>query len=88
MKNPWIRYLTVRIGLFVAILAVLLLLGFDPFYSAVIAAVISLAISLIFFGKQRAAVSEAIYNFSKKKADKDTNAEDGITEDAPDSPKS
>jgi cell division protein FtsL len=59
----------------------MLALGFDPFYSALIAAVVSLAISLIFFGKQRAAVSEAVYKFSKTKTDKDTESEDGRPED-------
>ncbi|MFM2031173.1 MAG: hypothetical protein RI927_793, partial [Actinomycetota bacterium] len=34
-----------------------------------------------FFNKQRAAVSEAIYKFSKTKTDKDTASEDGAAED-------
>ena len=76
MKNPWILYITIRVGLFAAVLAIMLALGFDPFFSALIAAVVSLAISLIFFGKQRAAVSEAIYKFNKTKNDKDTDSED------------
>jgi uncharacterized membrane protein len=77
MKNPWILYITIRVGLFAAVLAIMLALGFDPFFSALIAAVVSLAISLIFFGKQRSAVSEAIYKFNKTKNDKDTDSEDG-----------
>jgi uncharacterized membrane protein len=81
MKNPWIYYITIRVGLFAAVLAIMLALGFDPFFSALIAAVVSLAISLIFFGKQRAAVSEAIYKFNKTKNDKDTDSEDGQSED-------
>lgn len=81
MKNPWIYYITIRVGLFAAVLAIMLALGFDPFFSALIAAVVSLAISLIFFGKQRAAVSEAIYKFNRTKNDKDTDSEDGKPED-------
>jgi uncharacterized membrane protein len=77
MKNPWILYITIRVGLFAGILTLMLAVGFDPFFSALIAAVVSLAISLIFFGKQRAAVSEAIYKFNKTKSDKDTKSEDG-----------
>ncbi|MEY4494265.1 MAG: hypothetical protein RL570_380 [Actinomycetota bacterium] len=77
MKNPWILYISIRVGLFAAILAIMLAVGFDPFFSALIAAVVSLAISLIFFNKQRAAVSEAIYKFNKSKSDKDTRSEDG-----------
>ncbi|CAB4632872.1 unannotated protein [freshwater metagenome] len=76
MKNPWLRYITLRVGLFIGFLALMLLLGFDPFFSAIIAAVVSLSISLIFFSKQREAVSEAIYRFTKNKTDKDSEAED------------
>lgn len=78
MKNPWILYITIRVGLFALVLGVMLALGFDPFFAALIAAVVSLAISLIFFGKQRSAVSEAIYKFNNKKTDKDTESEDGL----------
>jgi len=77
MKNPWIYYITIRVGLFAAVLAIMLALSFDPFFSALIAAALSLAISLIFFNKQRSAVSEAIYKFNKTKGDKDTRSEDG-----------
>jgi hypothetical protein len=77
MKNPWILYISIRVGLFAAFLAILLALGFDPFFSALVSAIVSLAISLIFFGKQRAAVSEAVYKFNKTKSDKDTRSEDG-----------
>jgi L-lactate permease len=77
MKNPWILYISIRVGIFAGILAIMLAVGFDPFFSAIIAAVVSLAISLIFLNKQRSAVSEAIYKFSKNKADKDTASEDG-----------
>ena len=76
MKNPWILYISIRVGIFAGILAIMLAIGFDPFFSAIIAAVDSLAISLIFLNKQRSAVSEAIYKFSNSKSDKDTEAED------------
>lgn len=79
MKNPWLRYISLRVGLFIGILTLMLLLGFDPFFSAIIGAVVSLSISLIFFRKQREAVSEAIYNFSKKKSDRDSEAEDAAS---------
>jgi len=77
MKNPWINYISIRLGLFIGILVVMLIIGFEPFYSTLISAVISLAISLIFFNKQRAALSEAIYKRNQIKHDKDTKAEDG-----------
>jgi uncharacterized membrane protein len=77
MKNPWLLYISIRVGLFVGILVLLLALGFDEIFSALIAAVVSLAISLLFFNKQRDALSEAIYNWSKKNSSDDTKAEDG-----------
>ena len=61
MKNAWLNYILIRVGLFVGILTLMILLNFDKFFSALIAAVLSLAISLIFFSKQRDRVSEAVY---------------------------
>ncbi len=65
-----------RIGTFAGILAILLLLQIDPFFSSMIAAVLALAISLLFFSKQRDAVSKSIYDARNKKNDQDTDAED------------
>ena len=53
--------MALRIGVFVIILGILLLLQLDPLYAAIIAAVASLAISLLFFGKQRDVLSAQIY---------------------------
>ena len=78
MKNPWLNYLLIRIGTFAGILTMLLLLQLDPFFSSMIAAVLALAISLLFFSKQREAVSKAIYDARFKKNDKDTDAEDQL----------
>ncbi len=61
MKNPWLNYILIRLGLFIGALVIMIALGFDKFFSALIAAVVSLAISLIFFTKQRERVSEAVY---------------------------
>jgi ABC-type bacteriocin/lantibiotic exporter with double-glycine peptidase domain len=61
MKNAWLNYILIRVGLFVGILVIMILLNFDKFFSALIAAALSLAISLIFFRKQRDRVSEAVY---------------------------
>jgi hypothetical protein len=78
VKNPWLNYLLIRIGTFAGILTILLLLQLDPFFSSMIAAVLALAISLLFFSKQREAVSKAIYEARFKKNDNDTDAEDQI----------
>ena len=61
MRNPWLNYVLIRLGLFIGSLVIMVALGFDKFFSALIAAVVSLAISLIFFTKQRDRVSEAVY---------------------------
>jgi hypothetical protein len=76
VNNPWVKYLVLRIGTFAAFLTVMLLLQFDPFFASATAGVLALAISLIFFGKQRDAVSRSIYEARNKKNDSDTDAED------------
>ena len=78
MKNPWVKFLVLRLGTFVAILALMLLLQFDPYFSSIIAAVLALAISLIFFNKQRDEVSKSIYESRNKSADRDSEHEDRI----------
>jgi hypothetical protein len=42
---------------------------------------LALSISLIFFGKQRDAASTAVYEWTKRKGDKDSAAEDASAED-------
>ena len=82
MKNPWVKYIVIRVGLFVGLLAIMLALQFDPFFAALISAVVSLAISLLFFEKHRSAVSEDIYRRMQKRNDKDTDVEDAADEAA------
>jgi len=50
---------------------VLALLGFNPFFSAIIAALVSFALSLVFLDKQRRAISEKLHKTSSKDADSD-----------------
>lgn len=54
----------------------MLALQFDPYFSSIIAAVLALAISLIFFGRQRDELSKSIYEARHKTGDKDTEHED------------
>lgn len=49
-----------RLGLFFGLFFILLALGFNPFYAAIIAASISFAISLVFLDRQRKQMSEAV----------------------------
>ena len=60
MKNPWLSYTLIRLGLFLGIFLGMFLLDFNPFYAAIIAASISFAISLVFLDKQRKAMSEQV----------------------------
>lgn len=60
MKNPWLSYVLIRLGLFFGVFFVLLLLQFNPFFAAIIAAALSFAIALVFLDRQRDAMSEAV----------------------------
>ena len=70
MKKLWLVFISARIGLFALFLTVLLLVGFDGIYSAVIAGVLALAVSLVFLQKQRDALSIEIY----KRNNRDKNS--------------
>jgi hypothetical protein len=60
VKNPWLSYVLIRLGLFFGVFFVLLLLQFNPFFAAIIAAALSFAIALVFLDRQRDAMSEAV----------------------------
>lgn len=66
MKKLWLVFISARIGLFALFLTVILLLGFEGIYSAVIAGVLALAVSLVFLTKQRDALSTEIYRRTRK----------------------
>jgi uncharacterized membrane protein YphA (DoxX/SURF4 family) len=89
MNNSIVNYFLARIGIFVAVFCILLLIGIEPILAALFAAVISLAISLIFLQKQRDRVSEAIYaraNRAKAQAgaDGETDVENDLLDSAED----
>jgi predicted Co/Zn/Cd cation transporter (cation efflux family) len=66
VKKLWLVFISARLGLFALFLTIFLLLGFDGIYSAVIAGVLALAISLVFLQKQRDALSAEIYKRNKR----------------------
>ena len=78
MKNPVLKYALIRLAIFVGILALLLIIGFDPYFSTFVAAALALAISLVFLSKQRNAASSSIY---KKVHSADDRDADSVTED-------
>jgi hypothetical protein len=66
VKKLWLVFISARIGLFALFLTVFLLLGFEGIYSALIAGVLALAVSLVFLTKQRDALSTEIYRRTQK----------------------
>jgi len=75
--KPWIAYSLVRVGVFAAVFAALMLFNVTWWLSAVIAAVVGLCVAYIFFGKLRDAVALDIAERRAKPAgDADSAAED------------
>ena len=78
MKNPWLSYTLIRLGMFFGLFWALLLLNFNPYFAAIIAAVVSFSLSLFFLDKQRNALSASV---SKKLSrDKEGNYQDAESE--------
>ena len=75
--KPWLAYSLVRIGVFVAVFAVLMLANVPWWLSAIIAAIVGLCIGYIFFGRLRNAVALDIAERRARPAgDADSAAED------------
>jgi uncharacterized membrane protein YccC len=60
VKNPWLLYTLIRLGMFFGLFFFLFALDFNPFFAAIIAAAISFAISLLVLDKQRDALSQSV----------------------------
>jgi uncharacterized membrane protein YdjX (TVP38/TMEM64 family) len=74
--KPWIVYTLIRVGIFAASFALLYgVFAIEPWLAAVIAAVIGLTISYIFFRPQRDAAVQAFVTKSPA-AKSDEEAED------------
>jgi hypothetical protein len=65
--RTWLVYTLIRLGIFAAVLALLLLLGITPWISAVLAAIISLCISIIVLRRPRDEVSKSLYRARESK---------------------
>lgn len=77
MKNPLLVYTLARLGIFAAVLSVLLLLNFAPIVAVIFATMLSFSFSLIFLRKQREASSAKIYDaINQPKKTRDEHAED------------
>ena len=62
MKNPWIRYTLIRLGLFFGIFLIFALLIENIYFAAFIAAAISFAISLLVLDRARDSLSEQVHD--------------------------
>jgi hypothetical protein len=78
--TPWVRYSLIRIGLFAALFAILMVTGIEWWISALVATVMAFSLSYIFFVRQRDALARdlAARVERKKQPDLDAIAEDNI----------
>lgn len=83
-KSTWLWFSLMRIAVFVFPLIVLLFLGMEPWIAALIAAIMGLCISYIFFAPTRNSLSQALYESrqAKKAAAKDEDTEDALVDAA------
>jgi uncharacterized membrane protein len=76
--NPWVKYTFIRLGIFAVALAVLLVIRVDPYIATVVAAVVGLCISYIFFAPLRRRVA---LDLAARRAKPETRHGDDIAED-------
>ena len=83
-KSTWFWFSFMRIAAFAIPLVVMLFLGIEPWIAALLAAIIGLCISYIFFAPTRNALSQALYESrqAKKAAVKDEETEDALLDAA------
>lgn len=85
--SPWIQYTLLRLGIFGGGLGLLLALGIDWWWAAIVASVISMTVSYIFFGALRDAVAlDLAARREKPSVDPDAEAEDSVAPVAPAAP--
>ncbi|WP_165069115.1 DUF4229 domain-containing protein [Marisediminicola senii] len=86
-SRSWIIYSLLRIGLFAAVLALLLFLDVTPWLAAIIAAVVGLCVTYIFFRKPREAVVRSFYEYrTSGSKDVDADSEDDVLDSTPAAP--
>lgn len=78
MKNPWIKFAAIRLGVFAVVLTALLLLNAPWIFAVAVATAVGFAFSLIFLSNAKAEVSRDIYQRINKKGDSDSEIEDEI----------
>jgi hypothetical protein len=84
LVSPWIQYTLLRLGIFGAALGLLLAIGLDWWWAAIVATIISMTVSYIFFGALRDAVAVDLAARRQRPAvDADAEAEDAVAESTP-----
>ncbi len=58
--KPWVQYSLIRLGVFAVVLAGLLIINLVWYWAAIVAAIVGLCISYIFFGTLRNAVASDV----------------------------
>jgi len=82
MRNPWIIYTVSRLALFFGVFIALAFIGFNPFFAAIIAAIMSFAIALLLLDGQRKAMSEKMHNTFSSKKDDDSDYENQLLDES------
>ncbi len=81
--SPWIQYTLLRLGIFGAGLGLLLAIGLDWWWAAIIASVIAMTVSYIFFSSLRDAVALDLAARRERPAvDRDAEAEDAVSDES------
>lgn len=84
LVSPWIQYTLLRLGIFGAGLGLLLAIGLDWWWAAIVATIISMTVSYIFFGGLRDAVAlDLAARRQRPSVDPDADAEDALGESRP-----
>ena len=83
-KSTWFWFSLMRIAAFAIPLVVMLFLGIEPWIAALLAAIIGLCISYIFFARTRNSLSQSLYESrqAKKATNKDEETEDALVDAA------
>ena len=76
--KPWVKYTFIRLGIFAVALAVLLVIRIDPYIATIVAAIVGLCVSYIFFAPLRRRVA---LDLAERQAKPETRHGDDIAED-------
>ena len=76
MRNVWLKYTLIRLGLFLGLTILLGLIGVPWIFAAILGAMLSFAFSMVFLSHLRDQMSKDIYAKRSKPKDADELAED------------